>query len=98
MRCERTVTKIWNVRAVVAGALILVILAGHPAAESAEPTVPAAVAPAPGQIDPSSDSDPFSDIDPSADLPAHYAQAGEIEVAIVVVPDPRVPRYRRLYD
>jgi hypothetical protein len=74
------------------------MLAGHTVARSADPAAPAVVAPAPGQVDSSSDTDPFSDIDPSADLPAHYAQAGEIEVAIVVVPDPRVPRYRRLYD
>jgi hypothetical protein len=37
-------------------------------------------------------------VDPQADLAALYPEAGHIGLAVAIVPDPHVPRYRRLFD
>src|SRR5688572_30800945 len=37
-------------------------------------------------------------VDPGADLASLYPEAGHIGMAIAIVPDPHVPRYRRLFD
>src|SRR5690349_7484329 len=37
-------------------------------------------------------------VDPKADLTALYPEAGHIGLAVAIVPDPHVPRYRRLFD
>ena len=39
-----------------------------------------------------------SQVDPRADLAALYPEAGHIGLAVAIVPDPHVPRYRRLFD
>jgi hypothetical protein len=41
---------------------------------------------------------PRYQIDPTADLRKTFPQASQISVGVAVVPDPLVPRYRRLYD
>jgi hypothetical protein len=39
-----------------------------------------------------------SQVEPDVDLAALYPQAGHIGLAVAIVPDPHVPRYRRLFD
>ena len=41
---------------------------------------------------------PHNQIDPTTDLRATFPRASQISVGVAVVPDPTVPRYRRLYD
>jgi hypothetical protein len=41
---------------------------------------------------------PRYQIDPTADLRRTFPKASQISVGVAVVPDPLVPRYRRLYD
>ena len=41
---------------------------------------------------------PRYQIDPTANLSQTFPQASQISVGVAVVPDPTVPRYRRLYD
>jgi hypothetical protein len=37
-------------------------------------------------------------VDPTSDLAKLYPQAGSIGLALAIVPDPHIPRYRRLFD
>jgi len=39
-----------------------------------------------------------SQVDPGSDLAKLYPQAGSISVALAVVSDPNIPRYRRIFD
>ena len=39
-----------------------------------------------------------SQVDPRVDLAELYPEAGHIGLAVAIVPDPHVPRYRRLFD
>jgi hypothetical protein len=39
-----------------------------------------------------------SQVDPGSDLAKLYPQAGSIGVALAIVPDPQIPRYRRVFD
>jgi len=39
-----------------------------------------------------------SQVDPAGDLAKLYPQAGSIGLAIAIVPDPSIPRYRRVFD
>lgn len=41
---------------------------------------------------------PPAQVEPSANLAVLYPEAGNIGVTVAVVPDPQVPRYRRLFD
>jgi hypothetical protein len=48
--------------------------------------------------DPPHSQGPRYQIDPTADLRVTFPQASQISVGVAIVPDPMVPRYRRLYD
>ncbi|HEU4781560.1 MAG TPA: hypothetical protein VFS58_16880, partial [Steroidobacteraceae bacterium] len=37
-------------------------------------------------------------VDPNGDLAKLYPGAGSIGLAVAILPDPQVPRYRRLFD
>ena len=37
-------------------------------------------------------------VDPNSDLAKLYPQAGSIGLALAIVPDPHIPRYRRIFD
>jgi len=64
------------------------------AAESGGPAPPAALPPAGDAVI----TVTGMQVNPSADLAALYPQAASIGLAIAIVPDPHVPRYRRLFD
>ena len=68
--------------------LIIVMLgsAADSAAAVQQPAVPAGKSTVPAQVDPASD------------LAKLYPQAGSIGLALAIVPDPHIPRYRRLFD
>jgi hypothetical protein len=42
--------------------------------------------------------DVYSQVNPQADLAKLFPQANQISLAVAILPDPLVPRYRRLYD
>ena len=62
------------------------------AATPPSPTTPAQAAELPHS------QGPRYQIDPTADLRRSFPWAAQISLGVAVVPDPRVPRYRRLYD
>lgn len=75
---------------------ILPILALLPVAGLAAPEAAPAAATAPAATTIASVAS--MQVDPSEDLAALYPEAGSIGLAIAIVPDPHVPRYRRLFD
>jgi hypothetical protein len=70
---------------------ILALLPGASLGATDAAPAPAAVPPAPIPVS-------SLQVSPSEDLAALYPQASSIGLAVAIVPDPHVPRYRRLFD